>query len=288
MTKILLAILTLVAGWSVSHEAMAQPLRTVAFIDAVKFPPKATQAHVRLRATLDEALSPKNWFLATTGRPIADCGGTPNCMAKVASETSTQYVLRISGQKSQEYAYEIGLDLYSTALGGMRGSLATCDICDPGRMAEVASKAAVDLLASVAKEEADLKVRAKRVAPPPVPPVASQFPSAPPAALVTPPTVPIAEPASRSWIPWTLIGVGAVAAVYGGWAIHMDGQSTESCSDSPTHTTCDRYSSQTRGIVGMVGGGALLLTGAIWLRATSAHTTTVAVSPNHVALNVRF
>jgi hypothetical protein len=286
VTKILLAILTLAAGWSLPREALAQPLRTVAFIDAVKFPAKATQAHGRLRATLEETISPKSWFLVETPRPIADCGATPDCMAKVARDVNTQYVLRIAGQKSQEYAYEISLGLYSAALGGVRESLATCDICDPGRMAEVASKAAVDLLVSVQKEEASLRERAKQEAP--VPSIASQPPSAPPAALVTPPPVPSVEPATRSWIPWTLIGVGAVATVYGVWATHENGQSTGSCSDSPTRTSCDHYSSQAQGIVGIVGGGALMLTGAVWLFTASTHATTVAVSPNHVALNVRF
>ena len=284
MTKILLAIMTLTAGWSVSREALAQPLRTVAFVDAVKYPPKAKQAHGRLRASLEEVLSPKSWFLAETVHPIEDCGSTPECMAKVAGDLNTQYVLRIAGQKSQEYAYEITLDVYSAALGGVRGSLATCDICDPGRMAEVASKAAVDLLASVAKEEASAREQAKRAVT--APPVAAPTPSSPPVDIVTPP--PVVEPTTRAWIPWTLVGVGVVVAGYGVWAIHEDGEKTGSCSPARASTTCGHYSSMARGVGGLIAGAALAAGGVIWLIATPTHSTAVSLSPNHVALNVRF
>jgi len=284
VTKILLAILTLAAAWSASPEAMAQPLRTVAFIDAVKYPAKAKQAHGHLRASLEEAFSPKSWFLAETSQPIEDCGSTPDCMAKVAGDLKTQYVLRIAGQKSQEYAYEITLDVYSAALAGTRGSLATCDICDPGRMAEVASKAAVDLLASVAKEEASAREQAKRAAT--APPVVAPDPGPPPVAIVTPP--PVVEPANRAWMPWTLVGVGLATAGYGVWAIHEDGDKTGSCSPARAPTTCDHYSSMGRGVVSTVAGAALVAGGVIWFIAMPTHSTAVSLSPNHVALNVRF
>ncbi len=288
MRKILLAILILTIGWSVSREATAQPLRTVAFIDAVKFPPKAKQAHLRLRAALEESFSVKSWFLAETGRPIEDCGATSQCLAKVASDTGTQYVLRIAGKKSQEYAYDMTLDLYSTVLGGMRSSLATCDICDPGRMAEVASKAAVELLVSAAKEEAGLRERAKQTALSSAPPLVSQAPTPPPTAFVVPPAVSVTAPANRSWIPWALIGVGVVGVGYGGWALHEDGKSAGSCSPTRVPTTCNQYSFGAVGLVSLVGGGLLATAGVIWEITTLTHATTISASPNHVALNVRF
>jgi hypothetical protein len=258
----------------------------VAFIDAVKFPPKAKQAHEHLRAAMEEALARKNWFLVQTDRPIEDCGDSPECLASVAKSTATQYVLRISGQKTRDVGYDVTLDVFTTAAGYSRSSHATCDMCDPASMSEIASGSAVELLTSVLKEEANLREKAKRATV--RPPIAAQVPSPPPpAALVMPPPVPVAEPASRSWIPWTLIGVGAVAVVYGGWAIHEDGQ-TGSCSPTAPGLACDRTSSNTRGIVSLVGGGLMAAAGVIWILATPTHTTTLTASPNHVALNVRF
>lgn len=286
MPKTISVMLTLAAGWLFSSQAVAQPLRTVAVVDVVKFPAKATQAHARLRAAVEESLPSKNWFLAETSRPIADCGMTPEGLAKVARDTSAQYVLRIFGQKNHEYGYEITLHVYSTVLAGVRSSLATCDICDPGRMAEVAGKAAGELLAGVVKEETSFKEKSKQqvVAAAP-PPVAAPLPP-PTAVLVTPPPVPAAR--KLDWVPWTLIGVGAVALGYGAYAIYEDGKTTGTNTVTSTGATRERYASQTLGIVGVTGGGLLALAGAIWIITTPSQAATVSLSPNHVALNVRF
>jgi len=153
VSKPLLTLLTIVAGWSASHEAFAQPLRTVAFVDAVKFSAKPAQAHDYFRAALEEALSPKSWFLARTGHPIPDCGADPDCMTRIADQFNTDYVLRIAGRKSQAYGYEISLEAYSKSAALLRSSIASCDICDSSRLAELASKSALELLASLVKEE---------------------------------------------------------------------------------------------------------------------------------------
>ena len=293
MFKPLLTLLTIVAGWSASHEAFAQPLRTVAFVDAVKFSSKAIQAHDHFRAALEEALSPKNWFLAPTGQPISDCGAGADCMLSVADQFNTNYVLRIAGRKSQEYGYEISLDAYSKSAALLRSSIASCDICDSSRLAELASKSALELLASLVKDEAAKREKVKQAAAAAsaaVPPVTMPAPSPPPGAIMPPPPpppAPVAQPVTRSWIPWTLIGVGAVAAVYGAWAVHEDGQ-TGSCSPTAPGLACDRTSSNTRGIVGLVGGGLMAAVGVTWILGTPTHTTIVTASANHVALNVRF
>jgi hypothetical protein len=278
--KISVAILTLITGWLAPYEAVAQPLRIVAVIDAVKFPPKATQAHDQLRSSLEEALSPKNWFLAHTNRPIADCGGTTDCMAKVATDTNTQYVLRISGQKTRDLGYDVTLDLFTTATGSVRSSHVTCDLCDPGRLSEIASQSTAELLTIALREEANMREKAKRTALPPAEP--------PPATVVTPPSPAAPPPATINWMPWALAGVGAVVAGYGIWALYEDGKPTGAYSPSPAYETRNRYSSQTLGIVTATGGGLLVLGGAIWGISTMSRSTTVSVSLNHVALNVRF
>jgi hypothetical protein len=281
--KYLPSVLILAAVGFVSPAASAQPLRTVAVIDAVKFPPKAKQAHDLLRSTLEEVLAPKNWFLAEPRR-IADCGGTIECMTKVAGDTKTDYVVRLSGARTQDDGYDITVELFTTQTARIQNSGAYCDYCDLQRINEVTGKSVLGLLTSALKEEAALK-EAKKAAIPAVPTPTPPTTVVPPA-IVTPP--PIVEQAPMRWLPWTMIGAGALAAGYGAWALHKNGDSTGSCSDTPTRTTCEHYSSGGIGVGALIGGGALAVAGTIWLLATPSHTTAVAISPNHVALNVRF
>jgi hypothetical protein len=271
----------------VSREALAQPLRTVATIDAVKFPPKAaTQAHQRLRATLEETLAPKSWYLAQTSRPIADCGGSPECMAKTAEETNTLYVLRISGQKIRDFGYDITLDLFTTATGYSRSSHATCDFCDPASMSKIVSDTAVEMLTSVLKEEASLREKAKREVPTPA---VAPAPSTPPPAALVAPLPPPTEPHHISWIPWSMIGVGALTMVYGGWCLYKDGSSTGSFYPSSASAYGhNAYASKSLGLGTLIGGGVVALAGGIWLFVTPSRTLAVSASPNHVALSLRF
>jgi hypothetical protein len=286
VSKMLLAVLALAAVWSASSEALAQPLKTVALIDAVKFPPRAaTQAHERLRATMEETLSPKSWYLAQTSRPIVDCGGTPECMAKIAEDTGTQYVLRISGQKVRDFGYDITLDLFTTTTGYSRSSHAACDFCDPANMSKIASDTAVEMLTSVLKEEASQREKARRVVPTPV---AAPAPTAPPTAdLVTPPQPPV-EPHHVSWVPWSMIGVGAVAAVYGGWALSQNNDLTSDKGLSSSQATRSRYSSKTLGAVTAGAGGALAIVGLVLLWVEPTQATRVSISPTGIDVALRF
>jgi hypothetical protein len=234
---------------SLAHESMAQPLiRQVAFIDAVKFPTKAIKAHGHLRATVEDALANKGWAMVQ-GTSIVDCGATTECMAKIASETGANFVLRISGQKISDYGYEISLDLYSTASGNMRGGVASCDICDSARMSEIASKSTMDLIAKSEKEDAELNEKAKKAA---SPPVVARAPNSPPSSddVVTPPKV--ATPESSSWVPWALIGTGALTIGYGGWALYKNDKSTGSWTPTAAYTGRDYYSSNTVGVISLL------------------------------------
>jgi hypothetical protein len=280
--RILLSILLFVIGWSASRDAFAQPAKTIAVIDAVKFPAKATQAHDRLLAALEDALKPKDWSLAGNDRRIPDCGGSPACMAKVAADTSTGYVLRISGQKIRDIGYDVSLELFTTAAGYSRNSHVACDICDPDRMSEIAAQSAVELLNDVLKEEASLRARAKQPSVAATPSV-----SQPPADITTPPPIP-PEPSTSRWVPWTFVGVGLAAVGYGIVALIEDGKGTGPYSASPAYEVRDRYSSKTIGIISTTAGGLLAIGGGFWLYKTYSSSASVAVSPSHIALNVRF
>ena len=273
-----------------SSEANAQPFRGVVLVDVVKFPPKASaQAHLRLRAAMEEALTPKNWFLAPTNQPIADCGDTSECMGKIATDTRTQYVLRVSGQKTRALGYDITLNLFTTTTGYTRSSHAACDFCDPATMSKIASDTAVEMLTSVLKEETSKEEASQREkairATAPVPQIAVQTPApAPQPAIQVPPPEP--QTPSRLWIPWTLVGVGAAGLIYGGMAMVESGKSSGSFySGSSTTYGHDTYSSKTRGISALAVGGALFATGAIWI---GSSLVSASASPNHVAISLRF
>jgi hypothetical protein len=274
----LLLLLVLTAACLASPGVRAQPLRIVAVIDAVKFPPKAKQAHERLREALQEALAPKSWFL--TERRIADCGGTAEGMAKVARDTGTSYVVRLSGTRTRDDGYDLTVELYTTQSERIASGSAACDRCDLQRINEAASQAVLDLLAAALKEEPPRREAPPPALPPPTPP------PAPAPALVASPPVP--APAPLRWLPWTLIGSGALAAGYGTWALVKNGDATGSCTQQPDGLHCARYSSGILGAGLLVGGGALVVAGTFWLLVTPSHSAGVTASPNHVALHVRF
>jgi hypothetical protein len=281
--KRLLPILVLAFGWFASRAALAQPLRTFTVVDAIKFPPKVKQAHERLREALVEALAPKSWFPADISRPIADCGGSLECLSKVAVDTNTSYVLRLSGNRAQDDGYDITLELYTTATSRVQQSGAYCDYCDIQRINEVIGKSVWELLANAMKEEAALKVARQA---PPSPPASPPPAVAPTPAIISP--QPVVEPARHVWAPWTMIGVGVAVSGYGVWAIHEDGQSTGGPSPGRPSFIQDRYSSKGQGWGCLVGGAGVAVAGAIWVLATPSHNAAISASPNHVALNVRF
>jgi len=99
---------------------------------------------------------------------------------------------------------------------------------------------------------------------------------------------PASEGSRLGWVPWALAGVGALVVGYGGWALYEDGRPTGACVGTVSGRTCEYYSSKSVAIGGMVGGGVLMVTGAIWGLTMRGRTTTVAASANRVVLNVRF
>jgi hypothetical protein len=284
------ALLTLSLGLATAlpaGRAIAQHRTTpVAIVDAFSFSAKAVEAHARLRATMEEVLAAEGWLVAQ-GPDIADCGTTGECLAKIARDNGVGYVLRVSGQRKREYGYDVSLDLFSLVTGHVRGAVSSCDMCDSQRMSEGAGKAAVDLLAKTVEEEAQVKEEAKRTAPPPVV-VATRVPSPPPVPSPAPPREPRA-----SWIPWPMIGVGALGVAYGAWALYKNGQSSGSAHPGPATSYGpeygrDVYSAKGLGIGTLVGGGVVLLTGVIWVAVTPSGSAALSAAPHHVALSLRF
>jgi hypothetical protein len=233
-----------------------------------------------MRAKLESTLVAKGWTLAQAV-PSAACGHTADCLTRVAKQAGSAYALRLSGEGNSENGYNVTLELFSTSENQTRTNAAYCDLCNVDSLAEIVKRMGMEMLDSA--EEAATKAHQSRLLPPPAPP--PKPPEMAPS-LVAPPVTP--QPESVSWVPWTLVAAGAAVGGYGLWVLHKDGTASGSC--SPTHdpTTCDHYSGRGLGLGTAIGGGAVLLGGAIWGITSLFRSTSVSASPNHVAVNVRF
>jgi hypothetical protein len=286
--KALLALLVILVSSSASSasfadEAQAQDSpkdKGVAVVETVKMPTKVPRIHERLRAILQDAIKASGWtFVAAT--PGAECGASAECLPKVAKQTATNYVLRLTGNQNQDDGYDITLELFQSSTSHVERSMTYCDYCDVDRMGGTVSRLVVGMLAHAFQEDASAKVVQKQ--PEQSPPLVSPAPAD---NLVSPPTAP--QPRSVSWVPWTLIGAGAVAIGYGGWGLYKDGKTSESCYIGQSTEKCGSYSSHALGVVSVVGGSLLAVAGVIWEITTPTHTTTVSASPTHLAFGVRF
>jgi hypothetical protein len=261
------------------------PPHKVAVVDSVKFItagiPKTIHERERFLVTFTRSMGEKGWTAieASTDGP---CSTSPDCLPKVGQRTGSKYVLRITGEGNLKLGYTLHLDLYSSATTHTQRTTAFCDICGTDRMAEIASDFTLELVTAATKEEQSLKA-----GPIPIPthlsPPVTNSPTR--TAVVTrPPLSPVPSQPSKldAWLPWTMIGVGALGMAYGGWALHKNGD----CSDpilSEPGATCHRIASNGIGALAMTGGGLLFLAGTLWEISAS-----LSASPNHVALNMRF
>jgi hypothetical protein len=268
--------------WSPAVAATTPLARAVIVVDGVSLAPKVPQAHERMRTHLEAALARENWALVRVAG-ADDCD--PTCEARLVDETGAKYLLRLTGDRNQDDGYDVVVNLVRPARGSTRITKAYCDYCTIERMADVVGRTATQMLASAASEEPpEPKIVSDPQLPQqetPVPPSPGPEPNP---ALATPGPQP---PTGYGWLPWTLIGVGAIAAGYGAWALHEDGKATGTCSLART-TTCERYDSEGIGIVALAGGGLLAVTGLVWEIVRLTRGPEIAFSPNSVSLTARF
>jgi hypothetical protein len=284
LSRSLFQLALLALFWSAEAMAEPSPTRGVVVFDGMKLAPKVPQAHERMRTHLQAALARENWTVIW-GAGTGDCDHA--CMSKLADASRAKHVLRLTGDRNQDDGYDVVIELLQPTAADTRKTNAYCDYCTIERMAEVAGRAATQMLASAASEETPVlkKESAVPAHPPlvPVPPTPPPEPHATPS-LVTPPA---GQPTSHGWLPWTLLAVGAAGVGYGVWAVHEDGKATGTCSPSRT-STCDHYHSQTIGIIALTGGGLLAATGVVWEIVRLTRRPEIALSPNAVALTMRF
>jgi hypothetical protein len=251
------ALLALLAGGRLLAPspllAQAQPAGAddaVALVEVMSLPAKVGDGHLRLRSKLADVLAPKGWTLMTP-TPLEDCESSAACAAQ-ARQARVRYLLRMSGAPNQDDGYDFVLELFAADAAVARRTAAYCNYCDIDRMGEVAGRFVLGLLAN---DSAHAAWHARMT----VEPAALAV-----AAVAKPVLVEQASPPRRAaWPPWALIAAGAAAAGYGTWALAKDG-ATASCQPSAVATSCAHYSSQTLGLVAVTGGGALVVSGAIW------------------------
>lgn len=253
--------------------------RRIVVVPAVKFVtagiPKTVHEKERFRSMFKREMLNNGWT-------AVDASSDVDPLPSTAQAAGTNYALRMTGEGNLQNGYTVALELYSAATGKTSSTTAYCDICNTDRFATLAARFALSLIVASQKEEDSMR----------------QAPPEPPAVVAAPPTPtfeprrdivsqPSVQPSKgTSWIPWTMVGVGAIGMAYGGWAWHKNANSSgTSYSGSPTTYGHDTYSSNTRGISALAVGGALFVTGAIWI---GSSLVSASASPNHVALTLRF
>jgi|GEM_PF-6555711 hypothetical protein len=212
-----------------------------------------------------------------------DACTTPACWRNVAAAANATDLLIVSGGH-EEFGWRLSLEHRNAAGGIVERPSQVCHFCQVPAMAEWA-QAAVKGTVNTARAERLAAIPAPKPAPP-------QPTTTAPAAAVSKPPLTTSTPASRSfrWVPWAVGATGALVLGYGAWALHKDGEKTGSCGlSSAGQKSCDEYDWKARGLGGVIGGGALLVTGVIWVLLTSFDSPPpVSVSATDVTLTVRF
>ncbi len=237
---------------------------------------------LEIRPTVEAALKERGATVVPRARiagGLASCTGG-DCAIRIGAVTGATHVLVVDSSYLDD-GYKMRLQV----LDGRTGR----ELYSDGQVCEVCTHE--DLTKALRERTAILwsRIQAEEVLTPPAPvtsPIAAPVPSPVSVARVEPSV--IAEPATRSWIPWTMIGVGAPTAVYGILAIKKSGKTDGGPSPGAPSFTQNSYASGGLGWGCLVAGGLVAIGGAIWVFATPTHSTTVSVSPSHVALGMRF
>jgi hypothetical protein len=264
---------------------------------SITLAPKAQKFRAKVWEKIEATAHDAGWTPVKVEGGANDCG-VKDCPSEIALREQVETVLSIEGNYSGT-AYGFTVRVWSKngrdGRSGWVGEFGSeCELCSGSEFANAVGtnvrKALASeterLLANAATKPTVATVTSEERSA--VPPAALDPPASPPppANIVSPPATP--EPEAASWVPWTMIGVGALAIGYGAWGLHKDGKSAGNCSAGPTAKTCDAYSFHTLGVISIVGGGVLAMAGVIWVITTPSHTTSVSASPNYVALSVRF
>ena len=279
MLKLGLVLLLILLPSRASAESLDPLASQIVIVDGINFTttglPKSLRERERFFSVLGQKLREKGWIVAP---PIAEslCSPVRDCLAYLAQESHAPYVLHLTGEGNLKVGYKLHLQVYSAATKRSQRTNTFCEICVTDGIATSAADLAIGLLADAARDD--------REAPEAVAEARSSELTSP--AAVALPEVP--QPRRLAWIPWSMLGAGAVSIGFGAWALYEDGKpSGDSHGDVGRPVLVqDRRASKTIGIVSLAVGGALTAGGVLWLALTPS--AAVSASTDHVALKLRF
>lgn len=267
-------------GLSLSAHAFAAPPIIAVTESPTNTAPRALR--LEIRPTVEAALKERGAAVVPHAKVVGDLAKCTSggCATRIGAATGATHVLVIDSSYVDD-GYRMRLQVFDGRTGRERYSDGqVCEVCTHDDFTKALRERTAILWSRIQTEE---------TLPPPAPvmsPTAAPVPGPVSLARVEPPV--IAEPAKRSWIPWAIIGVGAPTAVYGVLAIKKSGKTDGGPSPGAPSFTQNSYASGGLGWGCFVGGGLVAIAGAIWVFATPTHSTTVSISPSHVALGMRF
>ena len=217
-----------------------------------------------LRADIDEVVGSLGSEIVPVAEVKAAVNGDcnqPDCVIAIHHATGATHVLRVESV-FKKGAFTLQLQMWDARTGRTLSSDGkSCDICTLPDL-HLALREQVATLCSRVFEAED-----PVLAPPPVPPVPPPPPAPPRPALhmTTPPSAP--EPASSAGKRIgqvggvALVALGLAAAAYGGYLLHLNGQSACATGET-THCTL-KHVSGGRGAGWLAGGVGAALVGGI-------------------------
>jgi len=246
-------------------------------VDGINFTtnglPKSVHERERFFAVLNQKLREKGWNATT---PIAEslCSPARDCLGYIAQQSHAPYVLHVTGEGNLKIGYSLRLQLYSAATKRSQRTNTFCEICVTDGIASSTADLALGLLADAARDDEEVSRNTRE----------SQLT----ASSVAP--APLTQPRRLSWIPWSMIGAGALGLGIGVWALYEDGETSgdSHATGSTPLLVQDHHASKAFGLISLAAGGALAATGILWLARTPSATATVAVSPKHIAFSLRY
>jgi hypothetical protein len=253
------------------------PARKVAIIDGVRF--KADSSTTVREAdhfykVVTQKLTAKGW---APSPPVSEsmcqrASAGSDCLGYVTREAAADYVLRVTGDGNLMEGYSLRVEVYSPRTRHTQKTTNVCDVCVTDGIAQSTATISLDLLTDAVKDDAET-ARERRSASRDLVSGRSS----------------VSEPTNLSWIPWSMVGVGAIGIGLGTWWLSKNGNSKDfhPASASPVVSN-DYYSSKSLGLASVLGGAAMAAGGILWIALSPSSSASVIASPNHVAFNLRY
>jgi hypothetical protein len=261
-----------------SLQASAEsPSQKLAIVDGINFTtdgiPKTVNERDRFFTVLTKKLADNGWSVLQPIRQDS-CNSSRLCLAALAEQLPVAYVLRITGEGNLKVGYTLHYQLISSATKHVQKTNTFCEICITDDVSATSAELTLGLLGDARWDDAESAQQ--------------KPPTTMTKDVVSSPVIPD-QPRRATWVPWSMVGVGAIGLAYGACALYENGKTTKNVPVAFSQVSAkERYSSKTLGILGLVGGGALAAAGTLWLVLTPSGSTAAAIAPGQISLNLRY